>query len=213
MYEQSPDYFKQFRKNYKVFSLNHEPNFSGFASNARDAVSSHSNKSDFCNHSIDNEKHYHVLVEVTKESTNTLNKVTSKAFVVLCLLSTFKFLIFSCSKYQMSGPLMEKLKKTVNYNSINNLDISGVPVCSRLPPVCFGSQTNFVQIPDMITSLTIERFTNILNGENAAEFSRAIEINLSGYGCIENDTNTLFVKSSWRRISSFKYCFSFALLY
>ena len=57
MYEQSPDYFKQFRKNYKLFILNHEPNFSGFPSKANFAVSSHSNKLDFCNHSIDNEKH------------------------------------------------------------------------------------------------------------------------------------------------------------
>ena len=47
MYEQSPNYFKQFRKNYKFFILNHEPNFSGFASKANFAVSSHSNKLDF----------------------------------------------------------------------------------------------------------------------------------------------------------------------
>ena len=83
MYEQSPDYFKQFRKNYKFFILNHEPNFSGFASKTNFAVSSHSNKLAFCNHSIDNEKHYHVLVEFTKDSTDLLIKMTSKAFVFL----------------------------------------------------------------------------------------------------------------------------------
>ena len=153
MYEQSPDYFKQFRKNYKFFILNHEPNFSGFASKANFAVSSHSNKLDFCNHSIDNEKH------------------------------------------ELSGPLMEKLKIAVNYNSINNLDVSGVPVRRRLPQVCFGSQTKSVQTQtDLITNVTIERFTNILNGENAAEFSKIIDIILSGYGCMEIDSNTLFVK-------------------
>ena len=97
MYEQSPEYFKQFRKNYKFFNLNYEPNFSGFASKANFAVSSHSNKLDFCNHSIDNKKHYQVLVEFTKESTDLLNKMTSKAFVVLCLLSTFKYLSLGCS--------------------------------------------------------------------------------------------------------------------
>ena len=195
MYEQSPDYFKQFRKNYKFFILNHEPNFSGFASKANFAVSSHSNKLDFCNHSIDNEKHYHVLVEFTKESTDLLNKMTSKAFVVPCLLSTFKYLILGCSNYELSGPLMEKLKIAVNYNSINNLDVSGVPVRRRLPQVCFGSQTKSVQTQtDLITNVTIERFTIILNGENAAEFSKIIDIILSGYGCMEIDSNTLFVK-------------------
>ena len=74
MYEQSPDYFKQFRKNYKFLILNHEPNFSGFATKAMFAVSSHSNKLDFCNHSIDNEKHYQVLVEFTKDSTDYLTR-------------------------------------------------------------------------------------------------------------------------------------------
>ena len=95
MYEQSPDYFKQFRKIYSFFILNQEPNFSGFASNANFAVSSHSNKLDFCIQSIDNEKH--VLVEFTEESTDLLKKMTSKAFVVPCPVYTFKYLILGCS--------------------------------------------------------------------------------------------------------------------
>ena len=90
---------------------------------------------------------------------------------------------------------MEKLKITVTYNSINNLYDSGVPVRRRLPRVCFGSQTKSVQTEtEIITNVTVERFTNILNGENAAEFSRIIDISLSGNDCIEIDSNTLFVK-------------------
>ena len=90
---------------------------------------------------------------------------------------------------------MEKLKIAVNYNSINSLDVSGVPVCRRLPQVCFGSQTKSVQIQtDLITNVKIERFTNILDGENSAEFSRIIDIILSGFGRMEIDSNTLFVK-------------------
>ena len=90
---------------------------------------------------------------------------------------------------------MEKLKIAVNCNSINNLDVSGLPLRRRLPQVCFSSQTNSVETQtDMITKLTIERFSIILNGENAAEFSRINEILLSGCGCIEIYSNTLFVK-------------------
>ena len=123
-----------------------------------------------------------------------LTSMTSKAFVVPCLLCTFKYLILSCSNYELSGHLIEKMKIALNYNSINNLDVSGVPVCRRLPQVCFGSQTKSVQTQtDLITNVTIERFTNFLNGENAAEFSRIIDIILSGYCCMENDSNTLFV--------------------
>ena len=99
-YKQSPDYCK-------FFILNNEHNFSRFASKSNFAVSSHSNKLDFCNHSIDNEKYYHVQVEFTKESTDLLSKITSKAFVVPCLLSTFKYLILGCSNYELSVPLME----------------------------------------------------------------------------------------------------------
>ena len=136
-----------------------------------------------------------MLVEFTKECTDVLNKMTSKAFVVPCLLSTFKYLILGCSNYELSGPLMEKLKLAVNYNATNNLDVSVVPVRRRLPQVCFGSQTKSLQTQtDMITNVTIERFTVILNGENAAEFSRIIDITSSGYGCMEIDSNILFVK-------------------
>ena len=79
---------------------------------------------------------------------------------------------------------MEKLKSAVNYNSINNLDVSEDPVRRRLPQDCFGSQAKSVQTQtDLITNVTIKRFTNILNGKNAAEFSRIIDIIFSGlYG-------------------------------
>ena len=118
--------------------------------------------------------------------------MTSKAFVVPCLLSTFKYLILSCSNYELSDPLMEKLKIAVNNN---NLDVSGVPVRRRLPQACFGSQTKSVQTQtDLINNVTIEIYNNILNGENAADISRIIDIILSGYGCMEIDSNTMFVK-------------------
>ena len=47
---------------------------------------------------------------------------------------------------------------------------------------------------DLITNVTIERFINILNGDNAAEFSKIIDIILSGYDRLEIDSNSLFVK-------------------
>ena len=92
---------------------------------------------------------------------------------------------------------MEKLKIAVNYNnSINNsTDIGGASLRRRLPQVCFASQTRSIQTQtDLITNVTIERFINILNGDKAAEFSKIIDIILSGYGRLEIDSNTLFVK-------------------
>ena len=91
---------------------------------------------------------------------------------------------------------MEKLKIAVNYNNCinNSTDIGGASLRRRLPQVCFASQTRSIQTQtDLITNVTIERFINILNGDNA-EFSKIIDIILSGYGRLEIDSNTLFVK-------------------
>ena len=64
-----------------------------------------------------------------------------------------------------------------------------------MPQVCFASQTRSIQTQtDLITNVTIERFINILNGDNAAEFSKFIDFILSGYGRLEIDSQTLFVK-------------------
>ena len=93
---------------------------------------------------------------------------------------------------------MEKLKIAVSYsNSINNsTDIGGASLRKRLPQVCFASQTRSIQAQtDLITNVTIERFINILNSYNAAEFSKVIDIILSEYGRLDINSNTLFVKS------------------
>ena len=108
-----------------------------------------------------------MLIDLTKGSIDLLHKMTPKAFVVPYLLSTFKNLFLSCSKCQLSRPLTEKLKIGVNFNSINNLDVSDVRVRRQLIQVSFGLQTKSVQTQtDMINKVTIERFTIILNDEN-----------------------------------------------
>ena len=86
---------------------------------------------------------------------------------------------------------MEKLKTAVNYNnSINNsTDIGSAPLRRRLPQVCFASQTRSIQTQtDLITNVTIERFINILNGDNAPEFSKIIDFILSESGHLEIDS-------------------------
>ena len=92
---------------------------------------------------------------------------------------------------------MEKFTIVVNYkNYINNsTDIGSAPLRRRLPQVCFASQTRSIQTQtDLIAYVTIERFINILNGDNAAELSKIIDFILSGYGRLEIDSQTLFVK-------------------
>ena len=122
--------------------------------------------------------------------------MTSTFFVVPCLLSSFKHLILGCRKFHLSGPLIEKLKIAVNYNNSikNSTDIGTASLRRRLPQVCFALPTRSIQTQtELINNVTIERFINILNGDNAAEFSKFIDIILSGYGRLEIDSNTLFV--------------------
>ena len=198
MYEQSPEFFKKFRKNFKIFILNNEPDASQLPLNTNFAFAAHSIQNESCAQLLDNDHpHIHVLIEVTKDCVDVVNKMTSTTFVVPCLLSSFKHLILGCSKIHLSGPLIKKLKIAVNYNnSINNsTDIGSAPIRRRLPQVCFASQARSIQTQtNLITNVTIERFIGILNSDNAAEFSKIIDIILSGYGRLEIDSQTLYVK-------------------
>ena len=107
---------------------------------------------------------------------------------------------------------MEKLKIAVNYKASikNSTDIGGASLRRRLPHVCSASQTRSSKTQtDFFTNVTVERFINILNGDNAAEFSKIIDIILSAYGRLEIDSQTLFVKFIMEKNSNFNNLFSF----
>ena len=193
MYEQSPKFFKKFRKNFKFFILNNEPDISQLPLNTNFAFATHSTQNESCTQLLDiDHPHIHALIELTEDCVDIVNKLTSTTFFVPCLLSSFKHLILGGSKIQLLGPLTEKLKFAVNYNNFINTstDIGGAPVRRRLPHVCFALQTRSIQTQtDLITNVTTERFINILNGDNAAKFSKIVDIILSGYGRLEIDSN------------------------
>ena len=82
-----------------------------------------------------------------------------------------------------------------------------------MPQVCFASQTRPIQTQtDLITNVTIERFINISNGDNAAEFSKFIDIILSGYGRLEIDSQICLLNLFWKRNSNFNNLFFFCFL-
>ena len=209
MYKQSLEYFKQFRENFKKKILNNEPDVSDRPSNTNLSFAVHSNQNNFCSQSLVNgQPPYHVLMKVTKKCIETVNKMTLKPFIVPCLLFSFKYLIMGCSKYRLSGPLMEKIKVAVNNNSTNNFDTTGVSLRKQFPQICFASQTRSIQTQtDLITNVTIERFIRILNGDNAAQFSKVIDIILSRYVRLEINLNTLFVKFIMEK--KFNFCIMF----
>ena len=111
MNEQSSEFFEQLRKNFKFFVLDKEPDVSELPPKTNCAFAVHSIQYDFCSQSLEiRQPHLHVLIKVAKDCIAAVNKTTSKAFIVPCTLSSFKYLIMGCSKYHLSGPLMEKIK-------------------------------------------------------------------------------------------------------
>ena len=146
-YEQSPE-FKKNRKNFKFFILNNEPDASQLPLNTNFSFATHLIHNEYCAQLLDNSPpHIHVLIEVTKDCVDVVNKMTSTTFIVPCLLSSFKHLIWGCSKFHLSGTLMEKLKFSFNYNNCinNSTDIGGVTLRRRLPQFCFASRTRSIQ--------------------------------------------------------------------
>ena len=188
---------KKIRKNFKFLTLNNEPDASLLPINTNFAFATHSTHNKYCAPLLDNAPpHILVLIEVTKNCVDVVNKMTSTTCVVPCLLPAFKHQFLGRSKFPLSGPLMEILKTAVNYNNSKNnpTDIGGASL-RRLPQFCFTSQTRSIQTQtDLITNVTIERFIITLNGNKAIEFSKIIDIILSGYSLLEIDSNTLFDK-------------------
>ena len=109
MYEQSPEFLEKFRKNFKFFILNNEADASQLPLNTNFAFATHSIVNKYCAQLLENAPpHIHVLIEVTKDCVDVVNKMTSNNFVVSFLLSSFKHLIFGCSKFHLLRALMEK---------------------------------------------------------------------------------------------------------
>ena len=68
------------------FFLNNEPDVSDLPSNTNFAFAVHSNQNEVCSQSTANgQPHYHVLIEVTKECTEAVNKMTLN--LLSCLAS------------------------------------------------------------------------------------------------------------------------------
>ena len=89
MFERSPNYFKQFQKQFKFLILEEKPSFSirNFY-----AVCAHFD-SEFCN--LVN-SHYHVLIDTTTFENETIETI-SELSCALCSYS-FQILVLDCTK-------------------------------------------------------------------------------------------------------------------
>ena len=103
--------FLKLRKNFNFFILNTEPDTSQLPLNTNFAFATHSIHNEYCAQLLDDAPpHIHVLIEVTKDCVNLVNKMTSTSFVVACLLSSFKHLIMVCKQISPIGTPDGKIK-------------------------------------------------------------------------------------------------------
>ena len=107
MFERSPNYFKQFQKQFKLLILEEKPSFSigNFY-----AVCAHFD-SKFCN--LVN-SHYHVLIDTTTFENETVKRYQS--FPVPCVYTAFKFLFWTAPNLETNGDVFTKLKLSIEFN-------------------------------------------------------------------------------------------------
>ena len=147
-------------------------------------------KSLFCHNSS---VHYHVLIP-SENLSSVEGTNSSKAYAIPCLFTCFKCLIYDFDGFVVHGPTLEKLIDAVDYClQQQNLHRNFFSV-EKLPSICHAVKQNVQTQTDFIPFLTNQRFVEIYYNEQYAEFSKIIDIILSGYGSLNVESETLIVK-------------------
>ena len=107
MFEPSPNYFKQFQKQFKILIVDEKPSFS-----VRNfyAVCAHFDF-EFCNLV---KSHYHVLIDTTPFENDTLKGYQS--YHVPCVYIAIKFLFCTAPSLETNGDVFSKLILAIEFN-------------------------------------------------------------------------------------------------
>ena len=123
IYERSPNYFKQFQKQFNFQVVEEKPTLSD--TNVY-AVCAHFD-SEFCG-LVTN--HHHVLLDTTTFEKETLKR--NQNFPVPCIFTTLKFLFLTATTLETNGDVFTKLKLAVEFN-ISADKIDSQTVRKQLP--------------------------------------------------------------------------------
>ena len=217
MFERSPNYFKQFQKQFKFLIADEKPNLT--ASNNY-AVCPHF-ESEFCQLPTN---HFHVLIESAID-VETMKPI--KIFAVPCLFTTFRHLFSTSTSLEFKGDTFSKLQLAVDFKSGEKMDTANVrkriphlataaTKLSKSTAVTSGiSKTlarstsivpqktihNFVcstisskTQTDQFSSETLKRVESILSGPHSGAFCQIMDIFMSGFGKLNIDSDLLFVR-------------------
>lgn len=188
MYENSPDFFKQFQKNFRFYVSDTRPtlrehNFVNFCFGVH-------NCDKFCPVST---HHYHVLVDV-ENNVELFKKLGIKLYVVPCLFSCYKLLLANTEEFFCTGDIFNKLQKAISLSKVSQLHYPGANIKKRLPYICFSQKQSVACQTDAITHTTLDRFIQVLNGPYAADLLKIIDILLTEFGTLNNDSESRLIK-------------------
>ena len=201
MYENSHDYFRQFKKQFKFYTTPTKPCLSSQEISYIIGYHPSSSVIPFCSLSYN---HYHVLCEILPSDKN------SQKSNIPCLVNCFFHLFRPLSGLIVVGTLAAKLQSCVSIifqlnptlfsknlklpthqsmsqsslytKSLSNSD--NKRICSRARKRCSHSS---LQSP--IPSATLDRITQILQGPFAIDFYQTMDIFVTGEGCICKKTD------------------------
>ena len=132
VYERSPNYFKQFQKQFKFQTVEGKPAFSNTNVYAVCAYFD----SEFCC-LVNN--YYHVLLDATFFEMETLKR--NQNFPVACVFTTFKFFFSTATTLEKNGDVFPKPKLAVKFNSSAD-KVDSRTVRKQLPAFAYNNLKN-----------------------------------------------------------------------
>ena len=164
MFERSPDYFRQFRKNFCFFLFKEKPKAGlDFPLDVVISIGLHSPvHGELCNALPDN--HYHVLSQCFGEN----YKGQPKSYLLPCLYSTYALLIAISDEKEICDEIFEKLDHAIQYSC----DPPNRNQKKLLLSICFSVQKcdKAVQVSSGLSQGTIQRLENVMLGPYTGHF-------------------------------------------
>ena len=181
MYEQTPEFFKKFLRNFRYHICLEEPRVGKDLENdICYAFGLHSEQSEYC---YIEQKHYQLLESGSKFQNR------GRWYAVPCLYSTFSFLIHSTSYLKLNSDTIEKLNRAVSHteNPHNKSPFfRNTKRIRKRVPVVRNRNERSSQISNL-SPIFLNRLNLILDGHHAALFYRIVDFFISGFDTINNE--------------------------
>lgn len=194
VYETSPGYFRKFAKYFRYSICDKYPNLP--ADNF--ALAFHNTKSNVCN--VDNVKHWHLMIY--SESPN------NNGYTVPCPYACFALLISDGVNVKITGTIFDKLTTAVAYNQKYETEETAATVMRRkLPKMPTLLKKNRGVQTDMLSSNSLERYLEVLNGPYSGHLSQIIDAYISGYGSVDMQCHSMVTHFELSCSNAVCYCY------